>query len=197
VCARAGWTIRDLAAACLDGGARVLQVRAKHADAAWLLETAVAVAAEARRGGARVIVNDRADIAAIAGADGVHVGQEDLRPEAVRRVVGPDAVIGLSTHTQAQLDAAAGEPADYLAVGPVYATGTKASDDQAIGLAGVHGGAAAARRQRRPLVAIGGITLASAPAVIAAGADAVAVISDLLTGGDPSARVRAFVAALA
>ena len=106
VCERAGWTLTDFASACLDGGARLLQVRAKHAAARWLLDTTITVVQRARPSGALVVVNDRADLARLAGAGGVHVGQEDLAPASVRLVVGPDAVVGLSTHTVEQWEAA-------------------------------------------------------------------------------------------
>lgn len=145
----------------------------------------------AHEAGAAVIVNDRADVARLAGADGVHVGQDDLPAEAVRRVM-PAGVLGVSTHTPDQIDEALRGPATYLAVGPIFETGTKETGYESGGLEMV---ARAAARCDRPLVAIGGITLDRAPEVIAAGASAVAVISDLLAG-DPSARVRSYVAAL-
>jgi thiamine-phosphate pyrophosphorylase len=158
-----------------------------------LLTTASAVVALARPYGARVIVNDRGDIARLAGADGVHVGQEDLSPAAVRRIVGAEAIVGLSTHTAAQIDRAVTEPVSYVAVGPVFGTATKTTGYDRIGLEMV---AEAARRtavRGLPLVAIGGITLENAASVLAAGAASVAVISDLLATGDPEARVRAYV----
>jgi thiamine-phosphate pyrophosphorylase len=138
-----------------------------------------------------VIVNDRADIARLSGAAGVHVGQDDLTPAHVRAVVGPAAIVGLSTHTPGQIDRAAQEPVDYLAVGPVFGTDTKATGYAPIGIEAVRRAAASTRG--RPLVAIGGITRARARSVLDAGAGAVAVISDLLEGGDPAARVREFL----
>jgi thiamine-phosphate pyrophosphorylase len=135
-------------------------------------------------------------VARLAGADGVHVGQKDLSPEAARLVAGDAACIGLSTHTPAQLDRALGSRLDYVAVGPVFATSTKATGYDPVGLAGVEAAAARTAPRRLPLVAIGGITLDRAGAVLASGADSVAVISDLLAGGDPAARVRAWLAAL-
>lgn len=144
--------------------------------------------------GASIIVNDRVDLALLAGAAGAHVGQEDLPPAATRRLLGPDATVGFSTHTVEQIEAAAEEPISYIAVGPVFGTQTKATGYDAVGLALV---AEAVRRSRgRPVVAIGGITLDRAPEVIAAGASSVAVITDLLTGGDPRARVAAYLRAL-
>jgi thiamine-phosphate pyrophosphorylase len=141
-------------------------------------------------------VNDRADLARLAGAGGVHVGQDDLAPEAARAIVGDAACIGLSTHTLSQLDAALERRLDYVAVGPVFATATKASGYEPLGLAGVAAAAARTRPRGTPLVAIGGITLDRAAEVVAAGADSVAVIADLLAGGDPAARVRAWLEAL-
>src|SRR5580765_8453999 len=105
VCDRAGWSLVDFASACLDGGARLLQVRAKRAPAGWLLECTAAIVEHAKRFGAIVIVNDRADIARMAGAAGVHVGQEDLSPVEVRSILGEQAIVGWSTHTTRQLDA--------------------------------------------------------------------------------------------
>ena len=195
-CERAGWTLADFAAACLDGGARFLQIRAKAASSRWLLETTQAVVRRAEGSGALVIVNDRADIARLAGAGGVHVGQEDLRPSAVRAILGTASCIGLSTHTPAQIEAAVGEPIDYLAIGPVFGTTTKATGYEAIGLEGVHEASALTRATNRPnipIVAIGGITLDRAAEVLRAGAQSVAVISDLMSTGDPRVRVRAYL----
>jgi len=191
--ARAGWPILDLAAAYLRGGARFLQLRAKSLGGDALLATASAVVQLARSQQARVIVNDRADIARLANADGVHVGQDDLQPAHVRTLVGVDAVVGLSTHTIAQLERAILEPVSYVAIGPVFSTATKATGYDAIGLPMVHEAARRARAAGVPLVAIGGITLDNAASVLASGAASVAVIGDLLSTGDPEARVRAFV----
>jgi thiamine-phosphate pyrophosphorylase len=138
------------------------------------------------------IINDRADIAAMAMADGVHVGQEDLPAVKVRQVIGDEKVLGLSTHSDAQMEAACLEPVDYVAIGPVFATGSKLSSNPAVGIDGVERAAALARAAGKPSVAIGGITLTTAPAVIAAGVDAVAVISDLLTN-DPARRAREYL----
>jgi thiamine-phosphate pyrophosphorylase len=146
----------------------------------------------ARPRSAQVIVNDRADIAVLSGADGVHVGQDDLAVEDVRAIVGPSSVVGLSTHTREQIDRAVDSDASYVAVGPVFATTTKQTGYDARGLDLV----AYAAGRGKPIVAIGGITLAQAPAVLAAGASAVAVITDLLAGPDVEERVRAFVTTL-
>lgn len=189
VAARGGFTLEDLARAYLRGGARLLQVRAKGLGSGPLLETCERIVADARAFDARVIVNDRADVARLARAWGVHVGQADLRPAAARAIVGPGAIVGLSTHTPEQIDAAASEPIDYVAVGPIYGTRTKDTGYEAGGLELVR----YAARERLPVVAIGGITLDRAREVIEAGAASVAVITDLLVGGDPEARVREYL----
>jgi thiamine-phosphate pyrophosphorylase len=177
----------------LKGGATLLQVRVKHASAASFLEMAAEIVGLARAAGALVIINDRADIARLAGAAGVHVGQDDLSPAAVRTLVGRDAIVGLSTHTAAQVKAACEAPVSYVAIGPVFTTGTKVTGYEAIGLDRVREASTETQRRGLPLVAIGGITLDRAASVIDAGAASVAVIGDLLVTGDPEARVRAYV----
>jgi len=124
-----------------------------------------------------LIMNDRVDLCLAAGFDGVHVGQDDLSPESVRKIIGPDRWLGVSTHNPEQLAEADKSSADYLAIGPVFATSSKEKPDPVVGLEGVR---RARQLTRKPLVAIGGITRANAASVIAAGADSVAVISDLL-----------------
>jgi thiamine-phosphate pyrophosphorylase len=193
--ARAGLSVPALARAYLAGGARFLQLRAKQATGREFLAWADEIAADVRRHDGVFVVNDRADIAALAGVAGVHVGQDDLPVEAVRRVIGEHAWVGLSTHTPEQIDAALREPIGYLAVGPVFGTRTKDTGYQPVGLQLVRH--AAARAGGVPVVAIGGITLATAPEVLAAGASAVAIITDLVSTGDPGARAAEFVAALA
>ena len=173
--------------AFLAGGARLIQLRDKTPSSASRLALADAAVARTRPAGALLIVNDRADIAAMSGADGVHVGQEDLGVAEARALVGPGAMVGISTHDAAQVDAAAKTDATYIAVGPIYGTATKETGYTARGLDLV----AYAARQQRPVVAIGGITLERAPEVIAAGAASVAVISDLLRE-DPAEMVRRF-----
>jgi thiamine-phosphate pyrophosphorylase len=177
-------------AAYLEGGATFIQLRDKDPSSGVRLARADAAVALTCRAGARLIVNDRADLARLAGADGVHVGQQDLSVEVARRIAGPRAIVGISTHDEAQIAAAVRTSASYLAVGPVYGTASKDTGYTARGLALVRH---AAQTSAVPVVAIGGITLERAPAVIAAGAASVAVISDLLTGGDPAARTRAFL----
>jgi thiamine-phosphate pyrophosphorylase len=204
VAARAGWTLPDLAEAFVAGGARVLQLRAKTTADGELLELATRIQAIASSAGAVLVVNDRADVARLSGAGGVHVGQDDLSPAAVRTIVGSDAVVGFSTHTPEQIDAAIREPVTYIAIGPVFGTATKDTGYTAVGLEKVRYAAAALSRAAvsagsppRGLVAIGGITIDRAADVIRAGASSVAVISDLLATGDPRARVREYLDRLA
>ena len=191
--ARAGWPAIDLARAFVDGGARFLQLRAKNLSGGAFLATATAIVELAHRHGATVIVNDRADIARLSGADGVHVGQDDLSVQHARMILGDLSVVGLSTHSPSQLDAALLEPITYAAVGPIFGTKTKATGYEPIGLDGVADAARRAKARGIPLVAIGGLTLESARQVIDAGADSVAVIADLVSTGDPEARVRAYL----
>jgi thiamine-phosphate pyrophosphorylase len=189
---RAGWDPVDLARAFVDGGATFLQIRAKQVSSARLLDLALRIGEAARPAEAMVIVNDRADVARLAGA-GVHVGQDDLSPRDVRAVVGAAAIVGLSTHTVEQMQAAVREPVSYVAIGPVFGTATKATGYDAIGLETVRAAGEVAHAAGLPLVAIGGITLARMRDVVDAGADAVAVIGDLLATGDPAGRVREYL----
>jgi len=182
----------SLAQTWLDAGVRLIQLRAKTMATGPMLELADALVAGAHAADARVIVNDRADVARMAGADGVHVGQEDLAPTAVRALVGESALVGLSTHTDAQVEAACDEPISYLAIGPVFQSATKTQAYGPVGLDGVSRAAARAREAGLPVVAIGGITLASLKQVIDAGAQSVAVISDLIAD-NPLQRVREFL----
>lgn len=191
VAARFGWTVPALAEAYLEGGARFLQVRAKHATAAEYLNMCVEVVARARAFGATVIVNDRADIARLSGAAGVHVGQDDLPVPAVRAIVGVSAIVGFSTHSVDQARIADTMPIDYVAIGPMFGTPTKETGYSALGLEVLRGVVSA-----KPVVAIGGITLDRAASVIEAGASSVAVISDLLSTGSPRERVREYLSAL-
>ena len=162
----------DLAAA----GCRLLQYRNKSDNSRHMLDDAREL--RARLGSnVKLIMNDRADLCLAAGFDGVHVGQDDLSPESVRRIIGPQRWLGVSTHNPEQLAEADKSSADYLAIGPVFATSTKANPDPVVGLEGVR---RARELTRKPLVAIGGITRANARSVIDAGADSVAVISDLI-----------------
>ena len=162
-----------------DGGATLVQLREKHAPPLEFYEQAKAALKVANRRGVQLIINDRADIALALGAVGVHLGQDDLPPEAARRLLGEDAIIGYSTHSLVQIQKAANLPVDYFAIGPIFPTSTKEDPDPVVGLDGI-------RQSReaigdRPLVAIGGITPANARDVIAAGADSVALIHALLS----------------
>ena len=191
---RAGWTPVELARAFLDGGARFLQVRAKTLPSGPFLDLCDAIVGLGRAAGALVIVNDRVDLARVSGASGAHVGQDDLPVTDARALLGDAAILGTSTHTVAQVQAAMTEPATYVAVGPVFGTGTKNTGYDAVGLELVS--AAAGICGARPVVAIGGVTIENAAAAIAAGAGCVAVIGDLLKGEDPTGRVRAYCRAL-
>ncbi len=170
----------------IASGVTLLQYRNKQGSARQMLEHAHALR-RIIRSSAKLIMNDRADLCLAAGFDGLHIGQDDLSPESARRILGPDRWLGLSTHNPEQIAEADNTDADYLAIGPVFATTSKANPDPAIGLEGV-------RRARqltgKALVAIGGITRANARSVIEAGADSVAVISDLLR--DPRKSAEAF-----
>ena len=187
VCNQRGLDPLPILDAFLAGGARLIQLRDKSPSSRDRLALADAAVARAHAAGAQLIVNDRADIARLSGADGVHVGQDDLGVEEVRAILGPRAIVGISTHDQAQIDAALRSSATYIAVGPIYGTDTKDTGYTPRGLALVRHAAAGGR----PVVAIGGITLERAPEVLAAGAASVAVISDLLRG-DPAQTVRQF-----
>ena len=191
---RAGLHPLDVARAFLSGGARMLQLRAKALDSHAFLELADALVAAAQPYDASVIVNDRVDIALLSAAAGVHVGQDDLPPRAVRHLLGNERIVGFSTHTVAQIEAAVREPVSYVAIGPVFGTTSKDTGYDPIGLELV--ATAAKLAGSIPVVAIGGITLENASSVISAGAASVAVIGDLLAAGDPERRVRAFLQSL-
>jgi thiamine-phosphate pyrophosphorylase len=190
VATTAGWKPVELARAFLNGGARVLQLRAKELPSGAFLDLSDALVALADEYEARIIVNDRVDVARLSGAAGVHVGQEDLPPAVAREQLGPAAIVGYSTHTMTQVAAALREPVSYIAVGPVFGTSTKDTGYSAVGLEFVS--AASRLAGEIPIVAIGGVTLENARAGIEAGASSVAVISGLLAG-DPVERVKAFL----
>ncbi|MEO6222500.1 MAG: thiamine phosphate synthase [Vicinamibacterales bacterium] len=194
-----GWTAPDVCRAWLSAGVRLIQLRAKRLASGPLLELADEIVTLCRACGAQVIINDRADVAAMAGASGVHVGQQDLLPAEARVCVGSSGIVGLSTHTYPQLVLGAQQPVSYLAFGPVYATATKDTGYSALGLEAVRHAAVVASTAGLPLVAIGGMTIERAPWVREAGAESVAVITDLLTPPDLAgveARARAWVAGL-
>jgi thiamine-phosphate pyrophosphorylase len=181
----------DLARAVLAAGTPLLQLRVKLQPTGRCVELARAVQAEADRYGALLLINDRADIAALVGAAGVHLGQDDLPVPAARAILGPRAIIGFSTHTLAQAESAARHGlADYLGFGPIYATRSKENPDPVQGLDGLR---AVRPRIRLPLVAIGGITAANMNDVLGAGADAVAMIGDIVRAGDVTETVRALL----
>jgi thiamine-phosphate pyrophosphorylase len=163
----------------LDGGASLIQVREKHAAPRAFYDDAAKALRITRAAGARLIIDDRVDVALALGADGVHLGQTDMPVEAARRLLGADAIIGFSTHTFDQVQAALSLAIDYLACGPIYSTSTKENPDPVVGLSELHRIKSIARSL--PLVAIGGINFSNARDVLAAGADAVAVISAVLT----------------
>lgn len=181
-----------LASAFLDAGAGLLQVRQKSGSSRALLSLVRGIVADANSRRAGVIVNDRSDVAALAGAAGVHVGQTDLPVDAVKSIAGNHSFVGVSTHTRSQVDEALAGPADYIAVGPVFRTATKETGYEPRGLELIR----YASGKGKPVVAIGGISIANAHAVIEAGAASIAVISDLLASGDPEGRMREYLEAL-
>ena len=171
-----GCPLERAAEAWLDGGAGILQLRHKGHWSRALFEEACRIAALCRARQATFIVNDRADMAALLGA-GLHVGQDDLTPAEARAIVPPEAVLGFSSHNAEQLCAAGAEPVTYIAFGPIFPTGSKRNPDPVVGLAEL---SKCRTLSSKPLVAIGGISRQNAAAVFAAGADAVAVIGDMM-----------------
>jgi thiamine-phosphate pyrophosphorylase len=177
-----------------DGGATMIQIREKTAPASEFYRDALEVVAFARERGLRIIINDRVDVAMAVGADGVHLGQHDLPPEEARRLLGNTAIVGFSTHSIEQASRAVAGPVDYIAIGPVFPTSTKAKPDPVVGLDGVR--AVRSAIGDFPLVAIGGIDRETVNGVISAGADSVAIISDLLSDPDAiAARMGQFIQA--
>jgi thiamine-phosphate pyrophosphorylase len=173
-----------------SGGVTLLQYRNKSGNARQMLDQARAL--KSRMGtSVKLIMNDRADFCLAAGFDGVHIGQDDLSANGARRVIGPNLMLGVSTHNPEQVIAADLTSADYIAVGPVFATSSKKNPDPTIGIEGVR---TARKMTAKPLVAIGGITRANCRAVMDAGADSVAVISDLIP--DPCKSVEEFLRVL-
>jgi thiamine-phosphate pyrophosphorylase len=170
-----GCPVIDAARALLEAGAEILQYRHKEYWSRDIVAEAERVANLCRDHGALFIVNDRADYAKLLGA-GLHLGQNDLPPRAARNLLGPEAVIGYSTHNAKQLAAAASEPVDYIALGPIFGTLSKRNPEPVVGVGNLQAWRALAPQ---PLVAIGGITRANAPSAWQAGADTVAVIGDL------------------
>ena len=179
----------DCAQELASAGVRLMQYRHKHATAGEILKVSLDLIAELQPQGITFIVNDRPDIAVTANASGVHVGQDDLGASATRTLVG-DKIIGVSTHNLEQFEKAVGGPADYIALGPIFETKSKANPDPVVGIELI-------RRVRaltdKPIVAIGGIKLENAAEVIEAGADSVAVISDILSASDRGQRAKQYL----
>jgi thiamine-phosphate pyrophosphorylase len=177
---------------CLGAGLPAVQLREKDLPAGELARLATDLLALTRRHGARLLVNDRADVALAVGADGVHLPATGLPPAAARRVIGPTRLLGVSTHTAAEVEAAAAAGADFAVFGPVYDTPSKRTDGEPQGLDRL---AAACRRSSLPVLAIGGVTAERVGEVRAAGAAGVAVIRALLGAGDPARATKALLAA--
>jgi thiamine-phosphate pyrophosphorylase len=180
----------ELARKLMDAGVKLLQYRAKDAGARELWTESRAIGEAARPANCTFIVNDRPDVAFLAGADGVHVGQDDLDVEQARKVIGAELWVGVSTHSLEQFQKAAASSADYIAVGPIFQTSSKANPDPVVGTELLQRVRALTEK---PIVAIGGITLDRAVEVLEAGADSVAVISDILKSKDPAAKAREFI----
>jgi thiamine-phosphate pyrophosphorylase len=178
-----------LAEVLFDAGARIIQVRNKKGSVRELLEQVERILSFAPQG-AEIIVNDRVDVALIAGAGGVHLGQDDVPPVEARRILGLDRIIGVSTHNLEQAKQAERLPVDYVAVGPIFLTATKEKPDAVVGLENLN---AICQAIRKPVVAIGGIKLENAEDVLKAGATSVAVISDVLSAPDVASRVQSWI----
>jgi thiamine-phosphate pyrophosphorylase len=178
-----------LAEALFNAGARIIQVRNKKGSARELLEQVERILSFAPHG-AEIIVNDRVDVALIAGAGGVHLGQDDVPPVEARRILGLDRMIGFSTHNLEQAMQAERLPVDYVAVGPIFLTATKEKPDPVVGLENL---SAICQAIRKPVIAIGGIKLENAEDVLKAGATSVAVISDVLSAPDVASRVHSWI----
>ena len=179
-------------AACIRGGVDIVQLRDKHLEARPLLARAAVAAGVCRDAGVPFILNDRPDLALEAGADGVHVGQDDAPPALARRLLGPDAIVGYSTHAEAELDASVAEPVDYVSAGPVTETPTKPGRP-GTGAAYV---AYAQTRAGRPVFVTGGVTPMTLPPLIEAGARRFVVVRWLTEAADPEANARALSDAL-
>ena len=184
---------RDCALSLAEAGVRLLQYRNKNARARQLLDSSRALAQLLMPRGISFFLNDRPDVACLAGASGVHVGQDDLDVEAARRLMGPDKSVGVSTHNLEQFERAAASSADYVAVGPIFSTSSKANPDPVVGVDLL-------RKLRvlteKPIVAIGGITLERAAEVMEAGADSIAVISGIVSAGDPGEQAKQYIKTL-
>ena len=177
--ARAGLDPAASAKALLDAGVSILQLRHKEQFDRKMFETVSEVAAACRQAGVVFVINDRADLAILLDA-ALHIGQDDIPARESRALIGPGRALGLSTHNEAQLLRANDEPVDYIAIGPLFETGSKRNPDAAVGVAEL---ARLRPMTNRPVVAIGGINLENAAPVFAAGADSIAVIGDLFRQG--------------
>jgi thiamine-phosphate pyrophosphorylase len=177
----------EVVRAALAGGASIIQLREKHADTREFVELARAMRAVCDEYDAPLLINDRVDVALACGAAGVHVGQSDMAPADVRAIVGPDAIVGLSTDTPEQVVAAQSLDIDYIGIGPVYATATKADAGEALGLAGFR---RTLELSRLPVVAIGAVTAATTAELIRVGAAGVAVVSAICAAESPEAATR-------
>ena len=187
----AALSLPEIADRLVGAGVELFQYRDKRGSARRIYEYSLELCRRPASKNVRLIVNDRADIAAMTGAGGVHVGQEDVPVEDTRKICGARVWVGVSTHDLEQLRAADATSADYIAVGPIFPTGTKANPDPVVGLEFLR---EARRITRKPLVAIGGITVESAGDVYQAGADSIAVIRDLMAASDPAQRAREYLA---
>ena len=187
-----GRALGELARLVVAGGATLIQLRDKYGSTRRMIEEARAIKAALAGTGVPLVINDRVDVAMVAGADGVHVGQDDMRVEDARRLLGPTAIIGLSIKTVALANAAPIDQLDYVGVGGVYATTSKDNPNAPIGVAGLGAIVAAFRVRKRdfPICGIAGIDATNAVPVIGAGADGVAVISALSAQNDPQAAAR-------
>ena len=187
-----GRSLAELTRVVVAGGATLIQLRDKHGSTRQMIEEARAIKAVLAGTGVPLVINDRVDVALIAEADGVHVGQDDMRAEDARRLLGPKAIIGQSIKTVALAKAAPLDVLDYAGVGGVYATTSKDNPNAPIGVAGLRDIVAAfrARKHEFPIVGIAGIEAGNAAPVIEAGADGVAVISALSMKDDPEAAAR-------
>jgi thiamine-phosphate pyrophosphorylase len=181
---------KECAKSLVDAGVRLIQYRNKRASGRELFETSRELAEYLNPLGVHFIVNDRADVAALVGAGGVHVGQDDLGVEQARKVIGDGKWVGISTHNSRQFRSALETSAQYIAVGPVFATGSKENPDPVVGVGFVRETRA---MTDKPMVAIGGITLERAAEVIEAGADSMAIISDILGAENVGKRARQYV----
>jgi thiamine-phosphate pyrophosphorylase len=179
-----------LAETLASAGVQLIQLRDKHSTASRIHAAAMELTAHLSPRGVRLVVNDRPDVAAIVSAGGVHVGQEDLPVEEARRICGSSLWVGVSTHNLEQVHEAALTSADYIAVGPIFSTATKANLDPVVGVGLLK---EARRLTEKPLVAIGGVSVGRAEELYRAGADSLAVISDLLQAPDPALRAREYL----